>query len=160
MKKSKTKRLALVLLTAMILQCFALSSCGRSEEKDGTVLLSVENYSDYFYEAVTWDFKVITTALNNEYLVYTLHITFDLKQTADINNVVIKGKADVPLPENHRLHKEKKLPLDFTVNINVNGHGETYVSFQHEPGHNYGGYSSEDCFLTIESITGSINLKV
>lgn len=166
MKTSKTKRLALVLLATIILQCFALPSCGRSEkkgnsteEKDSIVLLSVENYSNFFYEAITGDIDVRRSALNTKYFVYTLHITFDLKQTADIDNVVIKGKVDVPLPENHLLHVEKKLPLDFTVNINVNGHGETTVYFQHKPGP-YGGFSLKDCFLTIESITGNIKLKV
>lgn len=158
MKKTKTKRLALALLVTMILQCFALSSCDQSDEKDRNIPLSVENYSNYFYESATGKIDVKTSAFNTTYFINTVHITFDLKQTADINNVVIKGKVNLPLPKTHPLYAEKKLPLDFTVNINVNGHGETDVFFQHGVG-SYGGYSATDYYLTIESITGSIKLK-
>lgn len=158
MKNQKMKWLAFVLLATVILQCFALSSCNQTDEKDNAIPLSTENYSNYFYETATGKMDVKTSGLNTTYFVNTVHITFDLKQTADINNVVIKGKVDLPLSKTHPLYAEKKLPLDFTVNINVDGHGETDVSFQHGVG-SYGGYSAKDFYLTIESITGSIKLK-
>ena len=158
MKNQKMKWLALFLLATVILQCFALSSCNQTDEKDSTIPLSAENYSNYFYETATGKMDVKTSGLNTTYFVNTVHITFDLKQTADVNNVVIKGKVDLPLSKTHPLYAEKKLPLDFTVNINVDGHGETDVFFQHGVG-SYGGYSAEDYYLTIESITGSIKLK-
>jgi hypothetical protein len=44
------------------------------------------------------------------------------------------------------------------VNINVNGHGETDVYFQHGTGA-YGGYGARDYIISVEEITGTVTLR-
>ncbi|MCR5457774.1 MAG: hypothetical protein K6F14_06830 [Clostridiales bacterium] len=154
------KSIFLIILSLIILSTIG---CGRvndvhETEKQTTskeVALTVANYSNYFYSDVYSEIQVNESALGTTYFVNKVHISFDLNQTASIKNIVISGYVDLPLDSSHPLHKEGKLPIQFTVRINANGHGETDVYFQHGTGA-YGGYGARDFIITVESITGVV----
>ncbi|MBE6529382.1 MAG: hypothetical protein E7680_02115 [Ruminococcaceae bacterium] len=152
------KRILIILLVVAML---LVSSCSAPNNKESnnsnkeTIEITADNFQDYFYSDVYGDIKTNTSAIGTTYFVNTIHLSFDLKQTAGINNVTVKGRIDLKVSRTHLLYSEGKLPLYFTVNIPASGHGETTLYFQHGTGA-YGGYTMKDFYITIESATGTI----
>lgn len=132
---------------------------GAGNEVQMRIELNSENFQYYFYSDVYGDIKVNTSAMGSTYFVNTVHLSFDLKQTAVINNVTVQGRIDLKVSNTHLLYSEGKLPLYFSVNIPASGHGEKTLYFQHGIGA-YGGFSAkDDYYVTIESATGTITIN-
>ena len=120
------------------------------------IALTPDNFSEYFFSDVfESNIDVRTSALGTTFFVNTVHVSFDLNQTASIKNITVKGKIYLNVAKSHLLYVEGKLPLDFSVNISSTGHGETDLYYQHGTG-SYGGYGARDFYITVESVTGYI----
>ncbi|MCR5457081.1 MAG: hypothetical protein K6F14_03290 [Clostridiales bacterium] len=120
------------------------------------IALTPDNFSEFFFSDVYGNIDAKTSALGTTYFVNTVHVSFDLNQTASIKNVTVKGKIYLNVAKSHLLYVEGKLPLDFSVNINATGHGEIDLYYQHGTG-SYGGYGAKDFYITIESVTGYVS---
>lgn len=160
-KEMKKGVLLIVVLLALI---GVLTSCEyehfvNSEEEPqletDVVELNADNFNEYFYSEIYGNAEVNTSALGSTYFNHSVRISFYLNQTAAIKNVTVNGRLELNVPKTHLLYTKGKLPIEFSVNINGNGHGETTVYFQHGIG-SYGGFSMDDYYVVVESATGSI----
>ncbi len=145
------KRLSFLLALILTLT-FCFSGCGKE------VKLTKNNFEEYFFIEITEDFDYFTSALGDTIFTNTVIIDISSSKTAQFDSIIIKGKIHIDVDEDHLLYKEGKLPIDVTIRIDGSGHGSQTVQYSHGRG-SYGGYSVEDIYLEVESISGKIILE-
>lgn len=148
----------LLMLSVFAVSCNQTNTDQPNAQKKNEIMLTNDNFDDYFYTNITHDINMGTDMFGKDLFTITVLITFDLKQTADIKNIVVEGILDLDVSETHLLHKEGKLPKSFKAEIYASGHGETTVSYSFNRGA-YGGFEIEDYFIEVENITGSIIIR-
>ena len=154
-----------IITIIFIIVIFSVLLFGCNQSVSDDIEITKDNYKEFF---------VINTVANIELpklskgsnggvtLGYstksTIKITVEAKEEIVADSVVIKGIIDLPQEYWHRLHEQNELPIDVTINLDNNGHGEfegkvvdiLYFS---------NGYTEDDFYFECTSVSGKILKK-
>lgn len=133
-------------------------SASRTEPEEQRVVLTADNFDDYFFSEINYDFKTHTSGFGTTYFSNTITIELNSKRTAVFENIVVEGKLHLDVEPSHLLYTQGKIPIDVTIQIDGNGYGKEIVSYTHGTG-SYGGFEYDDFYFVAENVSGSVVLK-
>lgn len=163
-KLQRLKEFLFVVGVLILLSC--LVGCGKNAsetsqttEKDAKIVITPENYEEYFVIKFTDDFKMHESPLSGTWFSHIVTATCRSTVTASFSHVELTGKVQVSVDQkSHLLYTENKLPLEVTIIIDGTGFGEGQVRFEHGRG-SYGGFMPEDFYFECTSASGYIELR-
>lgn len=154
MKKIVYIILIIVLLSVLLFGC----SHGASDD----IEITKDNYKEFFDIKTVANIELpelskgsnggVTLGVSTK---STIRIIVEAKEEIVTDSVVIKGVIDLPEKYWHRLHEQNELPIEVTVNVDKNGHGEfegkvvdiLYFS---------NGYTEDDFYFECTSVSGKV----